>query len=75
MNLINHVLDVNILPIGGGVFISDRAAAPTTNSLDSIIRDANGCAQFVGGLAPNFILLDWVNVGDGMKAVDKLNGF
>ncbi|KAG6887753.1 hypothetical protein C0992_010854, partial [Termitomyces sp. T32_za158] len=59
-NLINHNLDINIIPIGDGVLISDRADAPTTNSVDSILSHANGCAQFVNGRAPNFVLLDWM---------------
>ncbi|KAG5350467.1 hypothetical protein C0989_010929 [Termitomyces sp. Mn162] len=34
-NLINHNLNINILPIGDGVLISDRDDAPVTNSIDS----------------------------------------
>ncbi|KAH0582278.1 hypothetical protein H2248_011916 [Termitomyces sp. 'cryptogamus'] len=74
-NLINHNLNINILPIGDGVLISDRDDAPVTNSIDSIIAHANGCAGFVNGRAPNFVLLDYVNVGEGPAAVDILNGF
>ncbi|KAG6908102.1 hypothetical protein DXG01_006139 [Tephrocybe rancida] len=74
-NLINHNLNTNVIPIGDGVLISDRADAPTTNSVASILAHANGCAPFVSGRAPNFVLLDYVNVGEGLAAVNKLNGF
>jgi len=74
-NLINHNLNTNIIPIGSGVLISDRADAPTTNSINSILAHANGCAPFASGRAPNFVLLDYVNVGQGPAAVDRLNGF
>ncbi|KAJ3507572.1 hypothetical protein NLJ89_g6226 [Agrocybe chaxingu] len=33
------------------------------------------CAQYVEDRKPNFVLLDYVNVGQGMAAVDRLNGF
>lgn len=33
--LINHSLNINILPIGGGVIVSDPIDAPTTNSVAS----------------------------------------
>ncbi|KAF8067758.1 PLC-like phosphodiesterase [Lyophyllum atratum] len=74
-NLINHNLNTNIIPIGDGVLISDRANAASTNSLNTILAHANGCASFASGRAPNFVLLDWVNVGDGPAAVNRLNGF
>ncbi|KAG6906668.1 hypothetical protein DXG01_012696 [Tephrocybe rancida] len=74
-NMINHNLNTNIIPIGAGILISDHLDAPTTNSLTSILAHANRCAPFVGGRAPNFVLLDWVNIGQGHAAVDRLNGF
>ncbi|KAG6835514.1 hypothetical protein H0H93_000654 [Arthromyces matolae] len=74
-NLINHNLNINIIPIGDGVLVSDPEDAPTTNSITSILAHANGCAQFVNGRAPNFVLLDFVNIGQGAAAVDILNGF
>ncbi|KAG6889258.1 hypothetical protein C0995_002253 [Termitomyces sp. Mi166 len=74
-NMINHNLNTNIIPIGNGVLISDRFDAPTTNGLESILAHANRCAPYAGGRAPNFVLLDYVNVGDGREAVDRLNGF
>ncbi|KAG5637387.1 hypothetical protein H0H81_004764 [Sphagnurus paluster] len=74
-HLINHNLNVNLIPIGDGVLVSDRANAATTNSIATILGHANGCAPFASGRAPNFVLLDWVNVGDGPAAVNRLNGF
>ncbi|KAG5642802.1 hypothetical protein DXG03_002107 [Asterophora parasitica] len=72
---INHNHNTNIIPIGDGVLISNRLEAPTTNSVNSIVAHANGCAPFASRRAPNFVLLDWVNVGQGHTAVDRLNGF
>ena len=40
-----------------------------------IKANAAGCAQFANGRAPNFVLLDFVNIGQGKQAVDQLNGF
>lgn len=40
-----------------------------------ILADANGCAPLAGGVAPNFVMLDFVNIGAGLQAVDELNGF
>ncbi|KAF7416421.1 hypothetical protein PC9H_002687 [Pleurotus ostreatus] len=74
MYMINHSLNVNILPIGDGVLVSDPVDAPVTNGVTSIVNHANGCAQFAAGRAPNFVLLDYVNIGQGKQAVDILNG-
>lgn len=38
MHLINHNLNVNIIPIGDGVLISDFANAPTTNNMKSRVN-------------------------------------
>lgn len=72
MYMINHFLDVNVF--GTGVLISDPADAPTTNGVNSIMANAAGCEPLGGGLAPNFVLLDYVNLGQGMQAVNRLNG-
>ncbi|KAF7421098.1 hypothetical protein PC9H_011618 [Pleurotus ostreatus] len=75
MYLINHSLNVNIIPIGEGVIISDPFEASTTNSVTSIQANVDLCAPLAGDRAPNFILLDFVNRGEGLRAVDLLNGF
>lgn len=75
MNMINHNLNTNLIPIGDGVLISDRASAETTNGVSSILAHANGCSRFAANRAPNFVMLDWVNVGQGAAAVARLNGF
>ncbi|KAF5368279.1 hypothetical protein D9615_010377 [Tricholomella constricta] len=75
LNMINHNLNTNIIPIGDGVLISNRIDAPTTNGVNSILAHANGCAPFASNRAPNYVLLDWVNVGQGPAAVARLNGF
>ncbi|KAL0959336.1 hypothetical protein HGRIS_014597 [Hohenbuehelia grisea] len=71
--MINHSRDINVIPIGDGVLISDRADAPTTNGVPSILAEANGCAPLAAGKAPSFVLLDYVNVGQGRLSVDMLN--
>ncbi|KAF7354069.1 Transcription factor IIIB 60 kDa subunit [Mycena venus] len=72
--LINHVLDKDIIPIGSGVLIPDPFDASTTNGVTSILADANGCVPLGGNRAPSFVLLDFVNIGEGFKAADMLNG-
>ncbi|KAI0743414.1 PLC-like phosphodiesterase [Daedaleopsis nitida] len=71
MYMINHSFNVEILP---GVIVSDPVDANETNSVDSIIANAAGCEGFAAGRAPNFVLLDWVNIGKGLDAVNRLNG-
>jgi len=74
LNLINHNLNVNILPIGHGILLPDRIQSPHTNGATSILQHASHCAPFVQDRNPNFVMLDFVNVGQGMDAVDHLNG-
>ncbi|KIM24419.1 hypothetical protein M408DRAFT_331786 [Serendipita vermifera MAFF 305830] len=57
------------------VLIPDLIHLPITNGVPSILADSNGCAPFSGGKATSFVMLDFVDVGQGMKAVDILNGF
>ena len=59
----------------GDVLVPDLIHLPTTNGVSSILADSNGCSQFSGGKATSFVMLDFVDVGQGMKAVDALNGF
>ncbi|KAI8975895.1 PLC-like phosphodiesterase [Trametes punicea] len=72
MYLINHSLNKNVLDTG--IIVSDPSDAPTTNSVNSILQNAAGCEQFAAGRAPNFVLLDFVNLGQGLDAVNQLNG-
>jgi len=75
LNLMNHNLNVNIIPIGRGVRIPDRLVSPRTNSIYSIMAHANHCAPLAGDRFPNFVLLDFVNIGQVTTAVAHLNGF
>ncbi|EJF63689.1 PLC-like phosphodiesterase [Dichomitus squalens LYAD-421 SS1] len=72
MYMINHSLNKNILDTG--IIVSDPKDAPTTNSVSSILANAGGCEGFAAGRAPNFVLLDFVNLGQGLDAVNQLNG-
>jgi len=73
--LINHSLDVDIIPIGSGVLIPDPIDAPTTNSVASILANVNKCVPLSGANRnPQFILLDFVNLGQGFQAANQLNG-
>ncbi|TFK35682.1 PLC-like phosphodiesterase [Crucibulum laeve] len=74
LNMINHNLNLNIFPIGP-VLIPHRLVAPKTNSVNTIFSHAYGCSNFTEERAPNFVMLDFVNVGQGMEAVNRLNGF
>ncbi|KAG7452901.1 PLC-like phosphodiesterase [Guyanagaster necrorhizus] len=75
LNMLNHNLDINIIPIGDGVLIPDFAAASKTNSISSILANAYGCSGLAGGVSPNFVMLDFVDIGQGLAAVNLLNGF
>lgn len=75
LNMLNHNLNLDIIPIGDGVLIPDLADAPTTNSVNSILANAYGCSGLAGGVSPNFVMLDFVNIGHGLDAVNLLNGF
>ncbi|KAF5375993.1 hypothetical protein D9757_008857 [Collybiopsis confluens] len=72
LSMLNHNLDTNLF--GTGILVSDPGAASTTNGVASIIANSNGCAPLVGGVAPNFVMLDFVNIGQGLQAVNQLNG-
>ncbi|EMD37769.1 hypothetical protein CERSUDRAFT_105671 [Gelatoporia subvermispora B] len=72
MSLNNHFLDINVL--NSGILISDPTDAPTTNGVPSILANAAGCAPLASNRNPNFILLDFANIGNGTQAVDQLNG-
>jgi len=75
LSLINHNLNANIFPIGRGILIPDRLNSPKTNSISSILSHSSHCAQYVEDRNPNFVLLDYVNVGQGLEGVNRLNGF
>jgi hypothetical protein len=78
MYLINHTLNVNLLPFlaSDPVIVSDPEEASTTNGITSIVTNANGCVAISGsgGRNPNFVLLDFVDLGQGLAAVNQLNG-
>lgn len=42
--------------------------------IDRILANAAGCAPLASNRNPNFILLDFANIGNGTQAVDQLNG-
>jgi len=72
MYMINHSLNVDVLNLG--IVISDPEAASTTNGDTSILDNAYSCAPLAGNRNPNFLLLDFVNLGDAFNAADILNG-
>ncbi|KAF8183667.1 PLC-like phosphodiesterase [Pholiota molesta] len=74
LSLINHNLNANIFPIGRGILIPDRLNSPRTNGISSILKHSAHCAPFVEDRNPNFVMLDYVNVGQGFAAVNRLNG-
>ena len=69
MGIINHFLDIDVF----GIDIPDRAAAGTTNSADSIGKQAGLCKSSYGR-NPNVALLDYADKGDAVKAQSALNG-
>jgi len=75
LNLINHNLNLNIIPIGHGLRIPDRLDSPRTNGVYSIMAHANHCAPLAGDRLPNFVLFDFANIGQVTTAIACLNGF
>ncbi|KAL1743649.1 PLC-like phosphodiesterase [Schizophyllum fasciatum] len=72
MYMINHSLNRQI----GDITFSDPDNADTTNGVDSIVAAADRCVPFSeDNTYPSFVLLDFVDLGKGLAAVDKLNGF
>ncbi|KAK8071160.1 PLC-like phosphodiesterase [Apiospora hydei] len=69
MYIVNHFLDIEIFP---GVLIPNLADAGTTNSMTSILAQTDLCyGQYKR--TPNVVLLDFVSIGDAMKAQNDLN--
>jgi hypothetical protein len=75
MFLMNHFLDENEL---FGIQVPNVDAASSTNSADaSIVGSLGNAAQTCSaayGANPNFVLVDWFNVGPAINAIDTLNG-
>ncbi|KAI8244478.1 hypothetical protein K4K55_005035 [Colletotrichum sp. SAR 10_96] len=74
MYLINHVWNIAMGARfeGETVKIPTRLAANITNSMDSISRQVKLCKAKWGKI-PNVILLDFIDVGDAIKAQDHFN--
>ncbi|KAJ7115416.1 PLC-like phosphodiesterase [Mycena epipterygia] len=71
MYMINHSLNIDIF----GIVVSDPEQAGTTNGVTSILAHADGCVPFSqANRLPSFVLLDFVNLGTGLAAVNQLNG-
>jgi len=75
LNVANHNLNVDLMPIGRGIRLPDRLNTPRTNGVKLITAHANHCAPLAGDKYPNFVLVDFVNVGQAVTAVARLNGF
>jgi len=75
MYMINHNLNLNVVPFGGGLLLPDLVEIRRTNGKADILEHAYGCSRLSLGRAPNFVLLDFIDIGQGMAAVDRLNGF
>jgi len=75
LTLINQNLNVNLIPFGRGLRLPDRLDSLRTNSIYSITAHAEHCAPLANQNRPNFVLVDFVNVGHAVTAVAQLNGF
>ncbi|KAL2007895.1 hypothetical protein VTN00DRAFT_7877 [Thermoascus crustaceus] len=72
MYIVNHFLDVDIL----GILVPDRLSANKTNAATgpgSIGAQSDLCRS-IHGRIPNFVLVDFVDQGDVLRAQDALNG-
>ncbi|CAK7215096.1 hypothetical protein SEUCBS140593_002415 [Sporothrix eucalyptigena] len=73
MGLVNHFLDVELDLFGEVILIPDTIKAATTNSISSITAQTNLCVNAFGR-QPNFVLLDFISIGQAMAAQNQLNG-
>ena len=64
--LVNHWLSNNGLP--------DKTKAPIANAYDTLYGRAKSCADGAHDF-PNFVAVDYYDVGDLFRAIDTLNGF
>ncbi|GAC92928.1 hypothetical protein PHSY_000487 [Pseudozyma hubeiensis SY62] len=75
MYLINHYLDSSFNLFGTTVLVPNTAQLNTTNSLSSIMTDANNCASMHGSSYPTYVLTDFYDVGSGsvFQAAARMN--
>ncbi|KAF8183666.1 PLC-like phosphodiesterase [Pholiota molesta] len=74
--MINHSLNKNIIPIGGGVIVSDPLDAPTTTeSLRAIMANVNKCLPLGANRNPQFLLLTlWTLAGfPGCEPTERIS--
>ena len=74
LGLMNHLLYTSMAAFGQSIQTPDFNSAETTNSESSLGAAADSCATAWGAGQPWAILLDFVDLGDGVKVVDRLNG-
>lgn len=72
MVLVNHFLQHEILP---DVLVPAGDEAGRTNGEESLGGHVRRCGEVFGGRKPNFVLVDWVGVGDVLGVEGALNGF
>ena len=73
LGLMNHMLYTSLYAFGQSIQTPTVSAAGTTNAQASLGQSANDCKKAWGG-GPTFLLVDFVDVGDGVKVIDGLNG-
>lgn len=73
MGLVNHFLDLELDIFGEQILIPDTLATGKTNSQASITAQTALCVS-QHARTPNFVLLDFISVGDAMAAQQQLNG-
>lgn len=71
-SLINHTLNLDLLPGDDEVLVPDAILAEKTNSRESIMGQVRLC-QAAHGKTPNVVLLDYVHKGNVMATQNELN--
>lgn len=76
MYLINHYLDSSLNFFGTTLLVPNTDQLSTTNSLASIMTDANNCASMHASSYPTYVLTDFYDVGNGsvFEAAARMNG-
>lgn len=70
--VINHTLNLDVLPGDGEILVPHSIMAEKSNSVESIMKQMGLCER-THGARPNFVLLDYVNKGQVMQAQRMMN--
>lgn len=71
--VVNHTLNLDVLPGDGEILVPHSVMAEKSNSAESILKQMDLCTR-THGAKPNFVLLDYVEKGQVIQAQRVING-